>query len=85
MMMPAGSISVPKDLWVSSFIRPEAQRQLVTLGAPIMAAGQRQIVPAFDDFAVAVPFVRVGYWGNVGAVTRPTDQRRLFEVGSRYG
>jgi hypothetical protein len=65
---------------VSRFIRPDAQGQLVTLGAPIMAAGQCQIVPAFDDFAVAVPFVRVGHWGNVGAVTRPTDQRRLFEV-----
>jgi hypothetical protein len=80
-----GSISIPQDVLVSSFIRPEAQLKLVTLGAPIMAAGQCQIVPAFDDFAVAVPFVRVGHWGNVGAVTRPTDQRRLFEAGSRYG
>ena len=75
---------------MSRFIRPEAQGQLVTLGAPIMAAGQCQIAPACNDFAVAVPFVMVGHLGDFGAVTRAeklceksTSRMKLCEVADR--
>jgi DNA-binding transcriptional LysR family regulator len=39
--MVGRSISIPQDLAVSPFIRPEMQLKLVALGASIMAASQR--------------------------------------------
>jgi hypothetical protein len=50
-----------------------------------VSVGQREVEPLFDDFAVSVPFMRVGHWDDVDALTRLTGQRRLFEVGGRDG
>jgi hypothetical protein len=70
---------------VPTYIRPKAQFKLVAFGTPIVSVGQREVEPVFDNFAVSVPFMRVGHFYDVDALTRLTDQRRLFEIGGRDG